>query len=191
MYKSFVKRFLDVFLSGIGIIVLALPMLVIALLIKISSPGPAIFKQMRMGKGGKSFVIYKFRTMRFDAPSDVASREFQNSHQYITKIGAFLRRTSLDELPQLINVFLGQMSIVGFRPVCLTEVKLNELRNQYGVFLTKPGITGYAQVLGRDHLTVEKKALLDAEYARKRSIRLDTWCLFKTVSTVFTGEGVM
>ena len=188
---TFAKRAFDLLVSATALIVLALPMLVIALLIRLSSPGPAIFRQKRMGQNGRPFVIYKFRTMRFDAPSDMAAREFRDSHQYITGIGAILRRTSMDELPQLLNVLVGQMSIVGFRPVCLTETKLNALRDEYGVFLTKPGITGYAQVLGRDHLTVERKALLDAEYARKRSIGLDIWCLFKTVSTVFTGEGVM
>lgn len=190
-FYCFWKRFFDIIISALALIVTALPMLIIAIVVRCTSKGPAIFKQKRLGYGGKEFVIYKFRTMRVDAPDDVASREFENADQYITKVGKFLRKSSLDEIPQFVNVICGEMSIVGFRPVCLTETGLNELRAAYGVFLTKPGITGYAQVLGRDNLTMEKKALLDAEYARKRCCKLDLWCIMKTVSAVFTGEGAL
>ena len=164
-------------------------MLIVSLLIWLESGGPVIFKQLRMGKNEKTFVIYKFRTMRMDAPPEKAAREFENADQYITKVGAFLRRTSIDELPQLLNILKGDMSIVGYRPVCVTETELNALRKQYGVFSVRPGLTGYAQVLGRDNIDYREKAALDAEYVAKRSIKLDLWCIFKTVAVVFTGEG--
>lgn len=190
-FYSFWKRFFDIIVSALALIVMALPMLIIAIVVRCTSKGPAIFKQERLGYKGRVFVMYKFRTMRLDAPNNVASREFQDSERYITKFGRFLRKSSLDEIPQFVNVFLGQMSIVGFRPVCLTETKLNELRATYDVFHTKPGITGYAQVMGRDYLTMEEKALLDAKYARNRGFKLDIWCVFKTVIAVFTGEGAI
>lgn len=186
----FVKRFLDIFISFVLGVILILPILILILLIRLDSPGPAIFKQKRMGRNGKIFTIYKFRTMRLDAPPDMASIEFHNSKEYITKIGAFLRRTSLDEVPQLINIFNGTMSIVGYRPVCLTEVELNRLRAEYGVFSMRPGLTGLAQVSGRDNVTPQKKAKLDADYVNKSGIKMDCWCLIKTVKIVFSGEGV-
>lgn len=190
-FYSAVKRCLDIVFSLISGAVLLLPMLVIGLLIRLDSPGPAIFKQKRVGKNGKVFVMYKFRTMRSDAPDEMASVEFENSEEYITPIGAVLRRTSLDELPQIINILSGKMSIVGYRPVCVTETKLNDLREAYGVFQAKPGLTGLAQVSGRDNITAEKKAAIDAEYVRRRGFKLDLWCLIKTVAVVFSGEGVM
>lgn len=186
-----VKRAADLVISLCALAVLLLPMLLIALLIRMESPGPAIFTQKRMGKGGKPFVIYKFRTMRMDAPHEMAARDFVDSDAYITKVGAVLRRTSLDELPQLVNVLIGNMSLVGYRPVCLTETELNALRMDCGVFAMKPGITGLAQVSGRDELPMEEKVLLDARYVRECSAKLDLWCLLKTVGVVFTGKGVM
>ena len=158
-FYLFMKRGFDIFASLFLGILLLLPMTVISLLIVIDSPGPVIFKQKRIGKNGKAFTIYKFRTMKLEAPPDLATNEFTNSNDYITKTGAFLRRTSLDELPQLVNIFLGTMSCVGYRPVCLTETKLNGLREKYGVFITKPGLTGLAQVSGRDNITFEEKAV--------------------------------
>ena len=186
-----VKRILDIIVSFCALLILLVPIMVIALLIKIESPGPAIFRQKRMGKGGKPFVMYKFRTMRMDAPHEMATRDFADADKYITNVGAVLRRTSLDELPQLLNVLLGSMSLVGYRPVCLTETDLNDLRMRRGVFTLKPGITGLAQISGRDELTMEEKVLLDVKYVRECSAKLDLWCLFKTVSVVVTGEGVM
>ena len=186
-----VKRCFDVVASLVALVVLAVPMLLIALLIRLDSKGPALFRQQRMGKGGKSFVIYKFRTMRIEAPSDRATGEFAEADTYITKIGGFLRRFSLDELPQLLNVLGGSMSIVGYRPICLTETELNERRTQRGVFSVKPGITGLAQVSGRDNISMEEKVELDAKYVRERSFGLDLWCIFRTVVVVITGEGVM
>lgn len=184
-----VKRCFDILLSLLSGCILLFPMLVIAIIICIDTPGPAIFKQKRIGKNGKAFTIYKFRTMKLNAPPDLATNEFSDSNDYITKIGAFLRRTSIDELPQLINIFLGTMSFVGYRPVCLTETKLNGLREKYGVFIAKPGLTGLAQVSGRDNMTIEKKAIIDADYVRRRSFRLDLWCVLKTVIVIFSGEG--
>ena len=175
----FFKRFLDIFLSLLALAVLWLPLLVIAVAIRIDSPGPAIFRQKRMGKDGKIFTILKFRTMRTTAPSEVSACAFTDADRYITKIGAFLRRTSIDELPQLWNVLIGDMSIVGYRPLCLTEETVNNRRRELGVFSLRPGITGWAQVNGRDNINDEQK------------VKLDMHCLLKTVCTVISGEGVL
>ncbi len=189
VYDCF-KRIFDVTASLLAGAVLLIPMLLVGLLICMDSPGPAIFRQERMGKDGKTFTIYKFRTMRVDAPDNVPTNQIDLSRGYITKVGAVLRRTSMDELPQLFNVLRGDMSIVGYRPVCLCEEELNALRSRLGVFAVRPGITGLAQVNGRDHLSFREKARLDAEYVRNMSIRLDLWCLLKTVFIVVSGEGV-
>lgn len=185
-----VKRLFDVTVALAAGIVLLLPMLVVGVLIRLETPGPAIFKQLRMGRDGKPFTIYKFRTMRMDAPSDMATRELENSDAYITVLGAWLRRTSIDELPQLLNIIRGDMSFVGYRPVCLSEKELNQLRQQYGVFAVRPGLTGYAQVCGRDNVDYKQKVALDVEYLRRCGIRLDLWCLIRTAGVVFSGEGV-
>ena len=187
---GFVKRLFDIICSAAGLVVLLVPMVIVAVLIRLDSKGPAVFKQQRVGRYGKEFTIYKFRTMKLTAPSEVASREFKDPEQHVTKLGAFLRRTSIDELPQLVNILRGDMSIVGYRPVCLTETKLNNLRMEYGVFALRPGITGLAQVSGRDNVTYEKKALLDAQYVKGCSAKMDAFCLAKTVKIVLTGEGV-
>lgn len=186
-----VKRTADVVVACITLLVLLVPMLIIALLIKLESAGPALFKQQRMGLGGKPFTIYKFRTMKINAPSEMATREFTDSSDYITRLGGFLRRSSIDELPQLINILKGDMSFVGYRPVCLTEVKLNEVRAEYGVFALRPGITGLAQVKGRDALRSPEKALLDKQYVEQCSAKLDLWCCWQTVWTVISGKGAL
>jgi len=162
----------------------------VGVLIHIDSPGPVIFRQKRMGRNGKVFTIYKFRTMYESAPDDKAANQFEDADMYITKLGGFLRRTSIDELPQLVNVLRGEMSLVGYRPVCISETELNELRARLGVFAVRPGITGLAQVSGRDNIGYQEKAMLDAQYVQTRSIKLDLWCILKTVSIVFSGEGV-
>lgn len=190
MYRFF-KRLFDIVLSLIACVVLFIPLILISVLICLDSKGPAIFTQERMGKDGKVFTIYKFRTMSLDAPSEMAARDFCDSEKYMTKLGRFLRRSSIDELPQLFNILRGDMSIVGYRPVCLTETELNELRMRYGVFNTRPGITGLAQVSGRDNIGYEEKALLDARYVAERSMKMDIWCLIQTVKVVITGEGVI
>ena len=161
------RRAQDIVFSLIALILLAPLALVISLAIVLDSPGDgAIFRQRRVGRDGKLFWLYKFRTMYQSAPHDMPTSQFNDADRYITRLGAFLRKTSLDELPQLLNVLRGEMSFVGFRPVCTTEHKLNALRAQYGVFDCRPGITGLAQVQGRDDLYYKDKAKVDAEYAR-------------------------
>lgn len=187
----FLKRTCDILIAlGAGLVLLV-PMLIVALLIRLDSKGPALFCQERMGKGGKVFTIYKFRTMAIDAPHELAARNFPNSEAYMTRLGRFLRRSSIDELPQLFNILRGDMTIVGYRPVCLSETELNDLRMRYGVFAARPGITGLAQVSGRDNIGYEEKALLDARYVAERSVKMDLWVLLQTVKTVISGEGVL
>lgn len=185
----FCKRAFDLVVSFIACVVFLIPMLVIALWIVLDSKGPALLKQERAGQYGKPFRIYKFRTMYIDAPNNVATSLLENPEQYITRAGRFLRKTSLDELPQLINVLIGNMSFVGFRPVCLTEKKLNKLRMDYGVFESKPGITGLAQVRGRDDIYYKDKAKIDQEYVENRSLKMDAYCLLQTVPAVLTQRG--
>ena len=184
-----VKRASDIIVSLALIIILAVPMLIIAILIRIDSPGPVIFKQTRMGRNGESFTIFKFRSMLVDAPSDMPAKDIAHA-AYTTKLGHFLRVTSIDEIPQLLNILRGDMSFVGYRPVCLTEDKLNQLRMQYGVFSMRPGLTGYAQVHGRDEIqSCYEKAKLDAYYLENASVKLDLWCIYRTAITVLSGRG--
>ena len=184
-----VKRVLDVVISASMLLVLWLPMLLIALWVKLDSPGSVIFKQPRTGRNGKVFMMYKFRSMSTSAPSAMATRDFTDSDRYITKAGAILRRTSLDELPQLWNILKGEMSFVGYRPVCTTEEELNDKRQACGVFAARPGLTGLAQVCGRDDVNIDEKVALDAKYVANCRFKMDVWCLFKTVAVVITGEG--
>lgn len=184
------KRMCDVIFASVGLLLLAVPMLLIAISVKLDSPGPVIFTQKRMGKNGKPFTIYKFRTMTVDAPRDVATCKLLSSKRYITKTGSFLRRTSMDELPQLWNIILGDMSLIGYRPLCLTERALNEKRRSAGVFYLRPGITGLAQVSGRDDIDAEEKVRYDTKYVRECSLKMDMYCAFRTVSAVISGKGV-
>ena len=186
-----VKRLLDFVLSLIGIVVLMPVFIIIGILIKRDSKGPVIFKQERYGKNKEPFYIYKFRTMRLDAPNDVSTEELKDSKNYITKIGGFLRRTSLDELPQLFNILLGQMTVVGPRPVVLKEKNLIALRDIYGANNIKPGITGWAQINGRDLLSVEEKAKLDGYYVENMGFKMDIKCFFKTIQYVLKCEGIL
>lgn len=184
MYRYFFKRFFDIVLSFLGIVVLAVPMLIIALIVVIDSKGPAIFTQERFGKDGKPFKFYKFRSMKQNAPHDMATRDIEGQ-EYITKVGAFLRRTSLDELPQLFCILKGDMSIVGPRPVVLTETELNDYRKETGALSVRPGLTGLAQVTARDTLKDMKvKAELDGKYARELSFAEDARIFFKTIVKV-------
>ncbi len=185
----FVKRIFDLVVSLAAGTVLILPLTVICVLVRMDSPGPALFSQKRLGKDGKVFKIYKIRTMKKDAPPNVATNDLEDIDQITTGIGRFLRKTSLDELPQLWNVIRGDMSIVGYRPVCLSEEWLNSQRLERGVLQVRPGITGYAQVLGRDDICASEKVALDVYYVQNRSLKLDMWCLLHTVGVVFTGEG--
>lgn len=192
MYRHFFKRFFDIVLSFFGIVVFALPMIIIAIAVRCDSKGPALFKTQRVGKNCKPFKFYKFRSMRTDAPKDVAPRLLK-SEDYITKVGAFLRKTSLDELPQLFCIFVGSMSIIGPRPAGLSEEDLISAREKYNANGVRPGLTGLAQVNGRDVLAsnVEKKAWFDGEYCKKITFAKDTKIFFKTIGQVFRSEGIV
>lgn len=190
-YRNFGKRICDVISSLIAIIILALPMLIIALLIKIDSPEePVLFKQIRVGKDNIPFTIFKFRSMSKDAPHQMATENFENPEEYITAVGKVIRKTSLDELPQLFNVLKGDMSIIGPRPLIPTETKVLELRNEMGASLILPGITGLAQVHGRDEVTDENKAIYDGKYALNISMFLDLSIFLKTVFDVICCRGI-
>lgn len=190
-YRDFFKRIFDISFSLIALIVLAIPMLIIAICIKVDSKDdPVLFKQVRIGKNDIPFSIYKFRTMKVDTPHQMATEKFQNPEMYITKIGAKLRKSSLDELPQLFNVLKGDMSLVGPRPLIPKEKEVLSWRDEYGAEKVLPGITGLAQVNGRDELIGEEKAKYDAEYANSISFLLDLKILAKTVSDVVRSRGI-
>ncbi len=191
MYSHFFKRLIDFFLSLVGVIVLALPMLVIALAIKIDSKGPVFFKQKRIGLRKTCFHILKFRTMRIDTPHDAPTHELSDPTKWITKVGAFLRKTSLDELPQLFNILSGKMSIIGPRPALWNQDDLIAERDKYGANDVKPGLTGWAQINGRDELEIPVKAKLDGEYVEKMSFLFDCKCFFGTVKSVLKSDGVV
>ncbi|KIS04343.1 sugar transferase [Paucilactobacillus wasatchensis] len=190
MYQSFVKRFFDIVVSTVALIVLAIPFLVIAAIIRLDSHGPVFFRQQRTGLNGDVFRIYKFRTMKEKAPHEMATSELCNAEDQITHVGAFLRKTSIDELPQLINVFVGQMSIIGPRPVILSETELIEMRHKNGADRVLPGLTGLAQVHGRDEVSNFKKASYDGVYALKVSARTDTKITLRTVWYVLLHIGI-
>ena len=191
MYKRFFKRLIDVILSLGGIIVLALPMLAIAVAIKLDSRGPVLFKQKRVGIGKTHFYILKFRTMRIDTPHDAPTHELSDPKRWITRVGGFLRRTSLDELPQLFNILSGKMSVIGPRPALWNQYDLIEERDKYGANDVRPGLTGWAQINGRDELEIPVKARLDGEYVERMSFGFDVKCFFGTVSSVLRSDGVV
>ena len=191
MYKKIFKRLIDIFLSFWGIVVLSLPMLVIAIAIKIDSKGPVFFKQKRVGRGKEHFNILKFRTMRTDTPHDAPTHELNDPKRWITKVGGFLRKTSLDELPQLFNIFTGSMSVIGPRPALWNQYDLIEERDKYGANDVRPGLTGWAQINGRDELEIPVKAKLDGEYIEKMSFGFDCKCFFGTITSVLKSDGVV
>lgn len=191
MYKKFFKRIIDIFLSFFGIVFLSLPMLIIAIAIKVDSKGPVFFKQKRVGIHKKHFNILKFRTMRTDTPHDAPTHELNDPKRWITKVGGFLRKTSLDELPQLFNIFGGSMSVIGPRPALWNQFDLIEERDKYGANDVKPGLTGWAQINGRDELEIPLKAKLDGEYVEKMSFGFDCKCFFGTVKSVLKSDGVV
>lgn len=188
MYRKFFKRILDILFSVIAIVVTLVPMLFIAIAVKLDSKGPALFIAPRMGKGEKPFKFYKFRTMRTDAPKDCATILLDDN--YLTRIGAFLRRTNLDEWPQLFCILKGDMSFVGPRPVVLSETGLIEARSKLGAYSVKPGLTGWAQINGKYGLEKDYllKAKFDAEYVNKISFLFDLRCLFGTIAYVFSNK---
>ena len=190
-YRDFFKRGFDIFFSLVAIIILAIPMMIIALWIKIDSPHEKVlFKQERIGINNVPFTILKFRSMRDDAPHQMATENFENPEMYITQVGKILRKTSLDELPQLLNVLKGDMSIVGPRPLIPKEKYVLKLRDEYGANKILPGINGLAQVHGRDQVTDENKASYDGKYALNVSLLLDVSIIMKTVSDVVRSRGI-
>lgn len=191
MYERFIKRILDILLSLAGIAVLGIPMLVISLAIKLGSPGPVFFRQKRFGVHKGFFRIFKFRTMRTDTPRDVPTHMLENPAKWITRTGVFLRRTSLDELPQLFNILAGDMSVIGPRPALWNQNDLIAERDRYGANDVKPGLTGWAQINGRDELPIPEKARLDGEYVQRLSFLFDCKCFFGTIASVLRHDGVV
>ena len=190
MYK-FIKRILDIVLSLCGMIVLSPLFLVLIIAIKLDSKGPVLFKQKRIGLHKKHFFILKFRTMRIDTPKDTPTHLLENPEQWITKVGKFMRKTSLDELPQIWNIFVGDMSIIGPRPARWNQYDLIEERDRYGANDVLPGLTGWAQINGRDELPIKQKAELDGYYVKNVSFALDCRCFFGTILSVLKSDGVV
>lgn len=185
------KRAADIVLSGGAIILLSPVLAGISLAIKIESPGPVLFKQKRVGRNKKLFEIWKFRSMRTDTPKDVPTHLLEDPEQYITKLGKFLRKTSLDELPQIFNIFKGEMSIVGPRPALWNQYDLIKEREKYGANDITPGLTGWAQINGRDELEIPVKAKLDGEYVKNLGLGMDIKCFLRTIGRVLSSEGVV
>lgn len=191
MYKHFLKRVIDFILSLIGLIVLSPVFIILCIWIKLDSKGPIFFRQKRVGKHKKHFNILKFRTMYIDTPKDMPTHMLSNPDQYITRAGKFLRKTSLDELPQIINILKGEMAIIGPRPALWNQDDLIAERDKYGANDIKPGLTGWAQINGRDELEIDVKAALDGEYVRRMSFPFDVKCFFGTITSVLKHEGVV
>ena len=191
MYQKFGKRLVDIILSGCGILVLAPVYLIVALAIKMDDPGPVFFRQKRVGIHKSHFHILKFRTMKMDTPRDMPTHLLENPEQYITQVGKVLRKTSLDELPQIFQIFTGKMSIIGPRPALWNQFDLIEERDKYGANDVRPGLTGWAQINGRDELPIDVKARLDGEYVEKLSFLFDCKVFFGTISSVLKHEGVV
>lgn len=191
MYKRFGKRALDLLLSGLGLVVLSPLFLIISIAIKAEDPGPVFFRQKRVGIHKTYFNIVKFRSMRQDTPHDMPTHLLNDPQRWITKTGRFLRKTSLDELPQIAQIFTGKMSIIGPRPALWNQYDLIAQRDQYGANDITPGLTGWAQVNGRDELEIEEKARLDGEYAQNISFGMDMKIFWMTVRNVLRGSGVV
>ena len=189
-YKP-IKRIIDLFLSITGLVVLSPVLVLLAIAIKLDSSGPVLFKQKRVGIHKTHFNIYKFRTMRTDTPKDTPTHLLANPDKYITKAGRLLRKASLDELPQIINILLGQMAIIGPRPALWNQYDLIEERDKYGANDIRPGLTGWAQINGRDELPIEVKSKYDGEYVRRMSFLFDLKCLVGTILVVIRRYGVV
>ncbi|MBQ7001943.1 MAG: sugar transferase [Oscillospiraceae bacterium] len=191
MYQKFGKRLLDIVLSGCGIVVLAPVYLILAVAIKIDDPGPVFFRQKRVGIHKTHFQILKFRTMKMNTPKDTPTHLLENPQQYITRVGGVLRKLSLDELPQIFQIFTGKMSIIGPRPALWNQFDLIAERDKYGANDVRPGLTGWAQINGRDELPIDVKARLDGEYVQKLSFAFDCKCFFGTITSVLRSDGVV
>ena len=191
MYQNCLKRLLAIVLSLLGILCLGWLLLLLSIAIKLDSPGPVLFKQKRVGRGKSHFYILKFRTMRIDTPKDMPTHLLANPEQYITRVGRFLRKTSLDELPQLFNILQGDMAIIGPRPALWNQFDLIAERDKYGANDIRPGLTGWAQINGRDELEIDVKARLDGEYVQNLSFAFDVKCFLGTIRTVLNRDGVV
>ncbi len=185
MYRHFFKRLLDIVLSLMGVVVLAVPLLLVAILIKMEEPGPVLFKQKRIGRHKRYFELYKLRSMKVDTPRDTPTHLLENPNQYVTRVGAFIRWSSIDEFPQLINILKGDMSVIGPRPALWNQDDLIAERDKYGANELTPGLTGWAQINGRDELTISEKAYFDGEYVRRMSFWFDVRCFFGTIWYIF------
>ena len=191
MYKRFFKRLIDIVLSFLGIVILALPMMIVAIIIKIDSPGPVFFKQKRIGIHKRTFTILKFRSMPVTAPHDTPTHQLQNAEAMLSRFQRFIRKSSVDELPQLFCIFIGTMSIIGPRPALWNQDDLIAERDKYGANDVKPGLTGWAQINGRDELEIPVKAKLDGEYVKRMSFLFDCKCFFGTIKSVLKHDGVV
>ena len=191
MYQRFGKRLLDVLLSGCGIVILSPVYLIVSLAIVLDDPGPILFRQKRVGIHKSFFQILKFRTMKMETPKDVPTHLLENPQQYITRVGRVLRKTSLDELPQIFQIFTGKMSIIGPRPALWNQDDLIAERDLYGANDVRPGLTGWAQINGRDELPISVKARFDGEYVQKMSFLFDCKCFFGTILSVLRHDGVV
>ena len=191
MYRNCVKRGLAIVLSLVGLLTLGWLLILLSIAIKLDSPGPVLFRQKRVGLGKSHFYILKFRTMRIDTPRDMPTHLLVNPEQYITRVGRFLRKTSLDELPQLFNILAGHMAIVGPRPALWNQFDLIAERDKYGANDIRPGLTGWAQINGRDELEIDVKARYDGEYVQRMSLAFDIRCILGTVTAVLSRDGIV
>ena len=191
MYRKFGKRILGIILSGCGIVILSPIYLLVALAIVLDDPGPVFFRQKRVGIHKTHFQILKFRTMRMCTPHDTPTHLLENPQQYITRVGRILRKTSLDELPQIFQIFTGKMAVIGPRPALWNQYDLIAQRDLYGANDVRPGLTGWAQINGRDELPIDVKARLDGEYVKKMSFLFDCKCFFGSITAVLKHEGVV
>ena len=191
MYRKFFKRVIDIVLSGAALVILAVPMMIFALIIKHEDKGPALFRQKRIGIHKKPFSMYKFRSMRMNTPHDVPTHLLTNPEQYILRCGQWMRKYSVDELPQILNILKGDMSIVGPRPALWNQYDLIAERDKYGANDIRPGLTGWAQINGRDELEISEKAKFDGEYVVRESFGFDVMCVLRTVINVSRHQGVV
>ena len=191
MYRNGIKRLLAILISLASILCFGWLLALLSIAIKLDSPGPVLFRQKRVGKGKSHFYILKFRTMRIDTPRDTPTHLLENPHQYITRMGRFLRKTSLDELPQLFNILAGHMALIGPRPALWNQFDLIAERDKYGANDIRPGLTGWAQINGRDELPIDAKARLDGEYVQNLSFLFDVKCFLGTIRAVLRHEGVV
>lgn len=191
IYVKYIKRILDIVLSGIGLIVLSPMFLVIIIAISVDDPGPVFFTQKRVGKNKTYFRLHKFRSMKVSTPHDVPTHMLDNPEQYITKVGRFMRRTSIDELPQVWDIFVGKMSVIGPRPALWNQDVLVSERDKYNANDVKPGLTGWAQINGRDELEIPDKAKLDGEYVKRISFPFDVKCFVGTIFSIVKSDGVV